>query len=62
MPRGLERFVTPQFDREEAQAIVDMINEGRRGEADELLRHYVHSGVAPTELFEAAMNLARQET
>ena len=54
------RLGVPVFGLDEAQTIVDMIADGRRQEADDLLRHYVHQGVPPTELFEAAMALARQ--
>jgi len=44
----------------EAAAIYDLIVGGHRDVADEQLRHYVHGGVTPTELFETAMALADQ--
>ena len=60
MTRGLGRFDTPQFGMREAQIICDLIEQGRRDEADERLRQYVHTGVTPTELFETGMALQRQ--
>jgi len=44
----------------EAAAIYDLIAAGHREAADDQLRHYVHGGVTPTELFETAMALADQ--
>lgn len=58
MAQGLARFSTPEFGLVQATEIRDMIAAGRRAEADELLRQYVHRGVAPTELFTVAMALA----
>jgi hypothetical protein len=57
---GLDRFATPAFGVDEAEAIHRLIADGHRAQADEQLRHLVHLGVAPTELFEAAMALQRR--
>jgi hypothetical protein len=59
-PRGIRRFAAPTFDLAEAETIHAKITAGRRAEADEELRHLVHGGVAPSELFEIAMALGRQ--
>jgi hypothetical protein len=58
--RGIARFDVPPFGLEEAAAIHALIEADRRDEADAQLRHLVHEGVPPTQLFEMAMALADQ--
>ena len=49
------------FGLTEAEAVHRLITGGHRDVADDQLRHYVHTGIAPTELFEMAMALADQQ-